>query len=172
MKSILLASLLALSTLARAADYSGTWALDKSRSKLPPPYERVRSHILINTQTPTRLNVMVEMDAGLPEKDKTAIVYPLDGSVLNTESKIRMQQGQVSVPATVTGSTDAEGGVHFLTKRTIPMGGQQITSNDAEDWSLSADGNVLTVRRSTDSPRGKLDYEMVFVRQQPAAQGG
>jgi hypothetical protein len=170
MKSILLASLLALSSLAHAADYSGTWALDKSRSKLPAPYERVKSHILINTQTPTRLNVTVEMDAGFPEKDRTVIVYPLDGTVLNTESKIRMQQGQVSVPATVQGSTDAEGGVHFLTRRTIPMGGQQITSNDAEDWRLSADGNVLTIRRSTDSPRGKFEYEMVFVRQ-PAAQG-
>lgn len=170
MKSILLASVLALSSLAqaadKAADYSGTWVLDKARSSgLPPQYERVKSHTLVNTQTDGHLNVMVEVDIGQPETDKIGFAYPLDGSVANTESKIRMQQGLVNVPTTLQASADAQGGVHIAITRTITMGERQIISHGTEDWRLGADGKTLNIHRTDESPRGKSQSDMVFVRQ-------
>jgi hypothetical protein len=165
MNAILLALSLLLPTIVHAADYSGTWVLDKAKSTgLPRFYERVKSHTLVNKQGDQLLEVMVEVDIGQPQADRIGFAYPLDGSVANTESKIRTQDGLVNVPTTLQATRDAGGGLHIVITRIITMGGQQITSHGTEDWQLSEDGKTLNVHRTDESPRGKTQSDMVFVK--------
>jgi hypothetical protein len=165
MKFMLLAAML-LSPFVHAADYNGTWLLDKEKSSgLPPLYQRVKSHTLVTTRTPRLLNVQVEVDIGLPEKDRINLAYPLDGSVANTQTKIRMQQGLVDVPTTLQATADAQGGMHIAVSRTVTMGGQQTVSDGTEDWRLSPDGKTLTIHRIDNTPRGRMEFDMVFLRQ-------
>ncbi len=169
MKSLLLVMTLLCPVLIQAANlaanYSGSWAMDKGRSSgLPPVYERVKRHTLVNTQTDTELGVMVEVDIGQPDTDKIGFTYPLDGTLSNTQSKIRTQNGLVDVPTTVQALVRADGTIHIDIVRTIPMGDKTITSRATEDWQLSADGKTLNIHRTDDSPRGKSQSDMVFVK--------
>ena len=42
--------------------------------------------------------------------------------------------------------------------------GTDVTATTTEDWSLSADGKTLTIKRSSESPRGSQTSTLVFDR--------
>jgi hypothetical protein len=169
MKSLLLVLTLLCPVLThaanQAADYSGSWAMDKARSTgLPAVYDKVKRHTLLNTQTSTQLGVLVEVDIGQPDTDKIDFAYPLDGTLANTQSKIRTRDGLVNVPTTLQALVGADGSIHIDIVRTIPMGDKTITSRATEDWQLSADGKTLNIHRTDESPRGKNQSDMVFIK--------
>ena len=45
------------------------------------------------------------------------------------------------------------------------MNGSSINAVTTEDWHLSSDGKKIAIHRNDDTPRGKVDAEMVFVKQ-------
>lgn len=168
MKTILAAALaaLVLHSPAKPVDYSGKWRLDPARSRnLPAFYARIASHTLDVTQTETHLGVGVVIALqGAPQQDTIRFDYALDGSEVRTQSPIRTPQGRVEVPTTLTARVDEAGSVHITIARELrtPAGPRTVTGT--EEWRLSPDGATLTVERLDETPQGRIDTEMVFVR--------
>jgi hypothetical protein len=147
MKHLLfLAAALLASSAAGATDYTGTWSLDKSRStNLPPFYGQVKAHTLTNTQTDKQLTVDIRIDGPGPAPQKVAFVYNLDGSPSTAVTEIRTPQGAQQVPTTMTTTVADDGKLHIDIVREVNMGGQTMKGQSSEDWSLSPDGQTLTV---------------------------
>lgn len=171
MKTLFLAAALAAVSLAfgggakPAANYAGAWTLDKQQSKgLPPYYDRVKSHRLVVTQDEQHLNVAVEVDTGQPEPDRLNFVYNLDGTETKTETMIRTPEGRVNVPTTLKATVGEAGKIQITITRDLQMPGKVFKGVTVEDWELSADGKTLTIHRADDTPRGKMQADMVFLR--------
>lgn len=169
MKKIIYASVLCLvfisAAFAKTPDYNGNWTLDLKQSKnLPSFYTNIKSHKLAITQDEKVLSVAVEIDAGRSESDKINFKYNLDGSETNTETSIRTPEGLIKVP-TVLKAVDVNGKLQITITRRVPMpDGETFTGITIENWELSADGKTLTIHRTDDTPRGKMETEMIFVK--------
>ena len=147
------------------ANYAGSWTLDAAHSTgLPDYYSRVKSHKLQIAQTPARLQVDVTVDAGQPEPDRINFVYGLDGVETVTATPIRGPGGLMQVPTKLKATVGVNGTVRIVITRTIAMGGPPMDAVTTEDWTLSEDHKTLTVHRVDDTPRGRVDAQMVFVR--------
>ncbi|MEW5926150.1 MAG: hypothetical protein AB1941_01565 [Gemmatimonadota bacterium] len=167
MKTLLAAALAALMLQSPTKpDYSGKWQLDPARSRdLPAYYARIASHTLDVTQTETHLRVGVVIALrGAPQQDTIRFDYALDGSEVQTWSPIRTPQGRVEIPTTLRARMDDAGAVHITIDRQLqtPAGPRTVTGT--EEWRLSDDGATLTVRRLDETPQGRIDTDMVFVR--------
>jgi hypothetical protein len=175
-----LACVLLANTLAAFAaaptNFAGTWALDKSQSKdLPPQWVNLESLTLTVTQDAQQLTVASSMtmaqDAnasggmgggrgrgmgGFPP----SATYKLDG----TETTAEATGGRGG-----TSTTKAEwkdGGKTLVLKRVSKFNanGNDVMATTTDEWSLSADGKTLTVKRTSESPRGTQNSTLVFVK--------
>ncbi|HEU0053211.1 MAG TPA: hypothetical protein VFQ39_08530 [Longimicrobium sp.] len=168
MKTMIAGLALALAALAPAkpADYSGSWTLDAARSRdLPPYYANIKSHTLAITQDAAMLKVGVAIDLGGAEPDRFQLDYPLDGSPVETQTPVRTPRGTIEVPTTLRATMDEAGAVHItITRRVAMPDGTTPSFETKEDWSLAEDGRTLTIHRVDDTPRGRMEAEMVFVR--------
>lgn len=169
MKLLLIAVILSITALAsgvtKPANYSGTWTLDKSQSKnLPRYYERIQSHKLFITQDEQHLKVAVEISLGQNEPDKMNFNYNLDGTETKTETSIRGPGGLMSVPTLLKAVVKDEGRLSITITRDISMPDRTFKAVTTEDWQLSADGKSLTIHKVDDTPRGKMESDMVFVK--------
>jgi hypothetical protein len=148
---------------AKSVDYSGAWTLDVVRSKnLPPFYGNVKSHKLRVKQDWGYLIVEVEVDDGGAEPFKTTFGYKLDGT--ETKTQVRTPSGTLDVPTTLRAVPAEGGGLHITITREAVRRDQPFRAVTTEDWRLSPDGKTLDIRRTDDAPRGRVEYEMVFVR--------
>lgn len=174
--------LLAFSAFAqtKTTDFSGTWELDKSKSKLDERM-RVESMTMTVTQTAAELKVETQtkrmpppegdgqgrggggmgrggMGGGFGGGDGTT-TYTLDGK----ESKITQETPMGAIPVTLKAKFD-EGKLKLTQTRTIntQMGEFSITTK--ETWTLSEDGKTLTVKRDMETPRGTNSSEMVYTK--------
>lgn len=158
MKALALLTALALPILAHAADYSGTWSLDKAKSaNLPPYYAQVQSHTLTNTQDTQTLKVAIAIRREGAAPDTVTFDYRLDGTPTQGRAMVRTPNGMQDVPTTMVMRMDAGGQVHIAVTRETP-GAPPVTST--EDWSLSEDGQTLTVHLV----RGPQASDLVFRR--------
>ncbi len=168
-----LVGLFALSALAqdKAKDYSGTWTLDASKSKLDER-SRIEAMTMTVAQTDKELKVTTEtkraaradsasggMGRGGRGGDGTT-TYSLDGK----ETKIQQETPMGAMPVTLKAKTESGGALKLSSARTFngPQGEVTMTTN--ETWTLSADGKTLTVNREIQSPRGNVSSEMVFTK--------
>jgi hypothetical protein len=160
---LLLAAALLASSAASATNYSGTWSLDKARSTNLPPYyaDKVKSHTLTNKQDEQQLTVDVEIDGGGPAPDKVHFVYNLDGSETMTNTVMRTPAGEQHVPTTMKATVNKAGDVHIDIVRDVKMGEKTFKAASTEDWSLSPDGQTLTVHMV----RQNQGSDLVFVKQ-------
>jgi hypothetical protein len=150
---------------AKPANYAGNWTLDTAKSKnLPKYYERIKSHKLSITQDEKQLKVAVTVDLGGSEPDKLSFVYNLDGSETKTQTQIRTQDGPMQVPTTLSAKVGADGKIHIIIAREIQLPDGPFKGTTIEDWELSADGKTLTIHRADDTPRGKTESDMIFVK--------
>jgi hypothetical protein len=162
-----------LAAPAAPANFAGTWSLNKSKSaELPPQWSNLESLTLTVTQDAKQFSVNSEMkmaqDAnagggmgggrgrgmGFPP----SAIYMLDGS----ETTVEATGGRGG-----TSTLKAEwkdGGKTLELKRVSKFNfqGHDVTATTTEDWSLSADGKTLTVKRSSESPRGSQTSTLVF----------
>lgn len=169
MKNALLCLVLLGASLAggavRPADYSGAWTLDVKQSKnLPPFYANVRSHRLLVTQDERHLRVAVEVDDGRGEPFKTSFDYALDGAETKTETLMRTPAGNTPVPTTLKAEVLEGGGLRITISRELHTPDRTIKGLTVEEWRLGPDGRTLNIRRADDTPRGKVESEMVFVK--------
>ena len=171
--------LMALSAFAqdkKATDFSGTWTLDASKSKLD---ERARIESLTLTVTQTDKDIKVETATKrLPPPEGTGTgqgggmgrgggfgggdgvtTYTLDGKETSTEVEGRMGKVPVKLKAELDG-----GKLKLSRSSTFNTQMGEITTTTKETWSLSEDGKTLTVKRDMESPRGTNSSEMVFTK--------
>ena len=164
---------------AAPANFAGSWALDKSKSAdLPPQWSNLESLTLTVTQDVQQFTVASEMKMG---QDANAAgpgsgmgggrgrgmggfppsaSYKLDG----TETTAEAMGGRGGTTTLKAGWKD--GGKTLELKRVSKFNfqGNDVTATTTEDWSLSADGKTLTVKRTSESPRGTQSSTLVFDR--------
>lgn len=186
-KTVLLMALLCLSAIGifaqSAPDFSGTWTLDKGKSKLGER-NRIESRTIKATQTATDLTVETTtkreappegagggmgggnrpggggggMRGGFGGGDGTT-VYKLDGKEVTTE--VEGPMGKMPVKTTATMSGDA---LNVTTARTFNTPNGEMTLTSKEKWTLSDGGKTLTVVNTTTTPRGEQTTEMVYTK--------
>ena len=188
-KLLLLVGAVALFSIAgfaqKAANYAGTWKLDKAQSKLD---QRMSAGIDSMTWTVSQAGSELKIVSAVKRVEAQAMpappaggppagggrgmgrggfgggegttVYSLDGKETTGELDGPMGKMPVSYKAT----TAADGSVVLTSSRTIngPNGEAKVTTK--ESWKLSADGKTLTVDRENTSPRGTQTSTLVFVK--------
>jgi hypothetical protein len=148
------------------ADYTGRWVLDTSQSKsLPPFYSNIRSHTLEISQHDGKLLVTVLIENKEGGSIKMELPYNLDGSDVMSTTTMRSPQGDVQVPTKLNAVVGQGGGLHITLSREMEMNGEKFNAVTNEDWRLAGDGKSIVIHRMDDTPRGKIDAEMVFVKQ-------
>ena len=169
MKPFILMVAIAVTSLmagvAEVANYAGTWTLDMKQSQnLPKFYEGVKSQKLIIRQNERYLDIAVEVDRGQSAPDKMHFLYNLDGTESKTETAIRTPDGMVNLPTTLKAIVGAAGKLQLVIDRAIPSAEKTLKGTTTEDWELSADGHTLTIHRTDETPQGKMQMVMVFVK--------
>ncbi len=181
----------AVSAQDKAADYSGKWNLDVSKSKFDER-ARIESMTLTVSQTATELKVeSATKRAARPEGDQQGngggmpnnggrgmvgarrgggmgggmgdgtTVYALDGK----ETSSDIAAGGTNGKATLKAKAEKDGKLKLTQTRDFETQMGAITVKTTENWSLSADGKTLTVKRDSETPRGTSSSEMVFTKQ-------
>ena len=152
--------------LAKPANYAGAWTLDIKQSKnLPPYYSHVESHKLSITQDDKQLRVAVEISDTERGPFKIDFVYSLDGAETKTETQMRTPAGMRSVPTTLKATASEDGTIHItITREMAAPDGRALKAVTTEDWQLSPDAKTLTIHRADDTPRGKTESDMLFVK--------
>jgi len=174
--------LMAISAFAqdKKADFSGSWTLDASKSKLD---ERARIESMTMTVAQTDKDIKVETATKrLPPPDggggngqgggtgrgggmgfgggDGTTSYTLDGKETSTEVEGRMGK----VPVKLKAELEKDGKLKLSRVSTFSGQMGEITITTKETWSLSDDGKTLTVKRDMESPRGTNSSEMVFTK--------
>ena len=164
-KLLLAATLLLLAASAHAADYSGNWSLDKTKSSnLPPYYEQITGHDLKITQDAGELAVTATITADQGPNDFD-FRYKLDGSRSETETAVRTPSGDRKVPTVLQLAKGENGDLKITIERELPSrDGSSFKGTTIENWHLDESGKVLTIDRVDDSRRGRTESKMVFVR--------
>lgn len=137
------------STPAALPSYAGTWTLDKDKSKDIPPFMASITEMVVK-QDDKQLKVQV---AGGDE-----VPYNLDGS----KATVHLTTGRAPGDATVYLEKKDDGKVVLHLERELNFNGNSISIKGTENWELSADGKSLTTRRTLESPRGTMEFTMVF----------
>ena len=175
---VCLTALAAFAQDKKAADFSGSWTLDASKSKLD---ERARIESMTMTVTQTDKDIKIETatkrlpppeGAGGGQGSGTGRgmgrgfggdgtnVYTLDGKETTTEIESRM--GKIPVKSKAEVESDGKLKLSRTSSFKTPDGERSITTR--ETWTLSSDGKTLTVKRESDSPMGANSSEMVFTK--------
>ena len=185
-KLFFLAAVVCLSTVAafsqaKPSDFSGTWALDVSKSKLDAR-ARIESMTMTVTQTDKELKVATETKRTPPPADAPAgapgagsgggggmgrgggsgdstSTYSLDGKETTVEIDGPNGKMPVKYKATIDGAKAS-----LSQSRTFSGGMGEVTVTTKESWTLSADGKSLTVERENTSPRGTTNSTLVFAK--------
>ena len=162
---------------AAAANFAGTWVLDKTKSQgLSQGMMNAESVTWTITQDDKQISIDSKVVAGAPAAGATPgpggpgggggrgggpmgpRAFNLDGK----EATAEVQGGTNTTKA--TWSSDGKA-LELSSVRTGSRDGQEFKFTTVEKLSLSADGKALTVARHSESPRGPQDSTMVFNKQ-------
>jgi hypothetical protein len=173
---VLLAGVLSASAAA-PANFAGTWTLDKAKSEgLPPNAAAIESLTLTVTQDAQQITSDAKMTmggqadaAGGPGQGRGRGMglfppnasYKLDGTETTADNPGGMG-------GTTTYKAAWKDGGKTLELKRVRKGnfqGNEVTITTTEDWTLSADGKTLTIKRTTESPRGTQNSTLVFNKQ-------
>ena len=182
-RNFLLATVMSLFVFAigvsaqKAPDFSGSWALDVSKSKLGER-SSIESQMLTVVQTEKDIKITPATKRMAPPAGRPpggggggrmgggggmggdmASTYMLDGK----EMTVEMDSPMGKVPVKYTGKWDG-GKLVLGSARTFNGPNGEITTTSKETWSLSADGKTLTVDAESTSPRGTNTTQKVFTK--------
>ena len=144
----------ALAVFAEGPNFAGTWELDKSKSELTGRMANIEGMTLVVTQDAKQITVDTKI-AGAAEQGQP-FTYKLDGGESSMDITGRM-------PAKATLKAKWQSDVLELSQdRAMSMNGNDFTVTIKDHWQLSPDGKMLTVHRTTDSPRGTQESKLVF----------
>ena len=145
-----LISVAALASLPAALpNFAGTWTVDKDKSKDVPQMMANITEIVVK-QDDKQLTVKVGAGDEVP--------YNLDGS----KAKVQLTMGRFPGEATVYLEKKDDGKVVLHSEREINVQGNAFTIKSTEVWELTDGGKSLTTKRTVESPRGTMDFTLVF----------
>lgn len=176
---ICLLAVFAMAQDKKAADFSGKWTLDASKSKLD---ERMRVESMTLTVTQTDKEIKVETAtkrAPLPEGENPGgggmrqggggrggfggdgtTVYSLDGK----ETTVNQESPMGAIPVKLKAKNEGAGKLTLSSSRTFNSQMGEVTMTTTESWELVDGGKGLKVKRETSSPRGTQVMEMYFTK--------
>jgi hypothetical protein len=157
---------------AAAANFGGTWALDKTKSQgLSQRMQGADKVTWTITQDDKTISIDQKVEGGQPaggggggggggmgggRPPAGPTVYKLDGSETMTETG----------PAKNTLKATWSGNALQLSRKTIFTGPNgEVTSSETRKLDLSGDGKTLTATVHSESPRGTQDSTLVFNKQ-------
>jgi hypothetical protein len=146
-------------TAAQKVDFSGTWALDKSRSEgLPPGMDQT----MTVKQTGDRVGLEGKV-SGLQGEQAIKDGFILDGKQTEVTEPIRVGTQETKAKRTSKWSADGKG---FDVLEEAPIQGEDgpATLKVTRHWQLSDDGKTLTVDMTLDGPRGVRKTKRVFTK--------
>lgn len=160
----------------KAPNFSGTWALDVSKSKLGDR-NIIESQTLTVSQTEKDIKVAAatkrmappagafaggggggRMGGGMGGGDSTN-TYTLDGK--ETTIEVETQMGKV--PTKLTGKWDGAK-LSLASSTTFTTSNGEMTRTNKETWSLSADGNTLTIEAEMGGRNLSVTTTKVFTK--------
>ena len=168
-----------LAASAAAANFAGTWALDKTKSQgLSPRMQGADSVTWTITQDDKTISIDQKVTGGQPPAGgggggtgggggmgggrgpSGPTAYNLDGKETTTDISGGQMTGKSTLKATWAGSALQ------LSRNSIFNGPNgEITSTETRKLELSGDGKVLTATVHSESPRGTTDSTLVFNKQ-------
>ena len=165
MKRLLIVSsvvcLLMMATRAAApANFSGTWALDKSKSEgLQGPMAGADVTLTV-TQDAKQLTVETKYTGGEREIPPQKLTYNLDGSETTAEV---MGRGGPS-KATLKAKWASDSVLELNSVRNVNMQGNDVTITTQEHWELADGGKTLKVHRTSQTPQGTREVKLTFTK--------
>jgi hypothetical protein len=158
-----------------AANFGGTWTLDKSKSQgLDPRMQNAESVTCVVVQDEKTISIEWKVVAGPAPAGAPAgggmgggrgpagpRVYNLDGKEVTTDAGGQMG-GTNTLKATWAGDGKT---LEVSSIRTGSRDGQEFKITTVDKMSLSEDGKVMTVNRHSESPMGPRDQTFVFNKQ-------
>ncbi len=174
-KNIVFAAALALfvfaftATAQKTPNFSGTWTLDVSKSKLGER-NMIESQTLTVVQTDKDVKVTPATKFMAPPAGggrpgggmgggEASNTYMLDGK----ETTVERDTPRGKVPVKLKGKLDG-GKLTLSSSRTMSLPNGEMTLTTKETWSLSADGNTLTIDAEMANPRGTNSSQRVFTK--------
>ncbi|CAN5578486.1 hypothetical protein BH10ACI1_BH10ACI1_08690 [soil metagenome] len=169
---IALLAAFSISAQEKTADFSGKWELDVSKSKLD---ERARIESMTMNVAQTEKEIKIETVTKRAENNdgdgnrrgggmmggggNGMMTYTLDGK----ETKVQQDSPMGQIPVTLKGKIE-ESKLKLSQTRTFNTQMGEMTITTKETWSLSDEGETLTVKRETQTPRGNQSSELVFTK--------
>ncbi|MBK6795897.1 MAG: hypothetical protein IPG76_03610 [Acidobacteria bacterium] len=159
-----------------AANFAGTWALDKAKSEgLPPMMANAEGVTWVVTQDGGQLTREQKVEgapappAGGPGGGGGGRGGGMGGGAPMTV-KLDGSESVTDVPRISGKSTTKvkwmDGGkmLEVSTVMSGSMGGNDFTATTTEHWELADGGKTLKVHRTSESPRGTQESKMVFTK--------
>src|SRR5713226_9269966 len=151
-----------------AANFAGTWNLDKSKSTgLSQGMMNAESVVWTITQDDKTISIDSKVTGGQPPAGGGGgrgggmggpRTYNLDGKEVTTEGG-----GQMGGTNTTKSTWSSDGKTLELSSvRAGSFNGNDFKATSTDKLSLNGDGKVLTVARHSESPRGTQDSTLVF----------
>jgi hypothetical protein len=145
---------------APATDFSGTWALDKSKSEGLQGRMANLDQTWTVTQDAKTFNVEASFSGGEQQVPPQKRSYNLDGSETTVDVA-----GQMPGKATLKAKWQGDGKILELSRvQTANVQGNDVKITSTEHWELADGGKTLKVHRVTESPRGTQDTKLVFAK--------
>jgi len=148
------------SASAQEANFSGEWALDKSKSEgLPPNF----NEMMTITQTGDRVEVVVKITTPQGEEQKIRDFFILSGKEVDFKPALR--GGGTAKSGKRTSKRTADGnGFEVAEEATFDGPEGEMTVKATRLFTLSADGKTLTSEMSFEGPNGKSKTKRIFVK--------
>ncbi|HJU53867.1 MAG TPA: hypothetical protein VJ715_04820 [Pyrinomonadaceae bacterium] len=144
--------------VAEGPDFSGSWALDRSRSiGMPPGMDQ--------TMTVVQTGDKIELETKLITAQGERVVkdaYKLDGK--ETEFTPQGPQGPAGKGKRTAKWLPRGNGIVVSEESTVPTDKGPVTSQLVRKWILSPDGTTLTIDMYHDTPNGSFETKRIFIR--------
>ena len=149
---------LGLSVLADKPDFSGSWALDRSRSiGMPPGMDQ--------TMTVVQTGDKIELETKLITAQGERVVkdaYTLDGK--EAEFTPQGPQGPTGKGKRTAKWLPRGNGIVVNEESTVPTDKGPVTSQLTRKWIMSPDNTTLTIDMYHDTPNGQFETKRVFIK--------
>src|SRR6185369_221664 len=155
-----------------AANFAGTWALDKAKSQgLSQRMQGAEKVTWTITQDDKTISIDQKVEGGQPaggggggggggRGPAGPATYNLDGKEVTADQTMGQATAKVTSKATWAGSNLE------LSRKSVFQGPNgEVTTSSVQKLSLSGDGKVLTAVVHSESPRGPQDSTLVFNKQ-------
>ena len=145
---------------AAPANFAGAWSLDKAKSEGLQGRMANVDQTWVVTQDAKTFTVEASFSGGEQPMPSQKSTYNLDGSETSQEMTGRMP-GKAALKAKWQGDGKI---LELNSVLKAQMQGNDVTITTTEHWELADGGKTLKVHREQESPRGKQESKLTFVK--------